>query len=183
MEQGIAQNQNGGYYQRGKSYGIETKLRVAATYLDGAEQSPHARPNISQIARDCNVGWHFVEKIEGELLMEERGILTYDEIDAFVLYRLYKKLPTRSLKSYVNWLFYYTGTIVSASTVSRFFNYGFFIRGGFCQPNLVPYDTFCPANIEKAKDYLRALAKIDPRQIRYGDAKSLKGKSIFYIQV
>ena len=200
IEHGINKNQNGGYYQRGTSYGIETKLRVAATYLDAQEESISAgkgpRPSINQVAKECQVGWHFVEKIEGELLMEGRviaprdiyrnrqlpigpGVYTLDTIDSFVLYRLYKKQPTRSLKSYVNWLFYYTGTIVSASTVSRFFNHGFPIRGGFCQPNLVPYDKFRPANIEKAKEYLRMLAKIDPRRIRYGDEKSLKGKSIY----
>ena len=66
------------------------------------------------------------------------GLISMDLTDWFVLYRLYEKEPTRSLKSYVNWLFYYTGTIVSESTVSRFFNHGFPIRDGFCKPNLVP---------------------------------------------
>ncbi len=28
-------------------------------------------------------------------------------------------------------------------------------------PNLVPYDKFCPRNIEKAVEYIRALARID----------------------
>ena len=37
IEHGIALNKNGGYYKRGKSYGIEKKLLVAATYLDAKE--------------------------------------------------------------------------------------------------------------------------------------------------
>jgi len=52
---------------------------------------------------------------------------------------------------------------LSESTVSRFFNHGFPIRGGFCKPNLVPYDKIWPVNIKKAKKYIKTLAKIDPR--------------------
>ena len=102
-----------------------------------------------------------------------------DEINGFVLYSLYQKQPTRSLASYVNWLFYYTGTIVSRSTVSRYFRHGFPVRGGLCKPNLIPYDKFRPKNIEKAKEYIRILARLDPRRIKYADEKSLKGRAIF----
>ena len=152
-ERGVCTNQNGGYYQRGKSYSLDKKMFVAATLLDEKEKAvasglgPYV--NISHISRLCRVGWHFVKKIEGELLnvghvvspeevIQERnqlsgpGSKTLDEIDSFVLYSLYQKQPTRSLASYVNWLYYYTGTIVSKSTVSRFFRHGFLIRGGLC---------------------------------------------------
>ena len=66
-----------------------------------------------------------------------------------MLYQLYRKHPTRSLKSYVRELYYYTGTIISQSTVSRFFNHGFAIKGCLCKANFVPFDKFRPANIEK----------------------------------
>ncbi len=69
----------------------------------------------------------------------------------FVLYILHWQERTRSLKSYVYWLFYCTGTIVSeSSTVSRWFNHAFPVRDRLCVPNLVPYDKFRPGNIEKA---------------------------------
>jgi hypothetical protein len=45
-------------------------------------------------------------------------------------------------------------------------------------PNLVPYDKFRPRNIEKAVEYIRALARIDPGRLKYADKKSLKGKDI-----
>ena len=68
----IAVNQNGGFYQRGKSYSMEIKLRVAATYLDAKEKSIDAglgpRPVISRVASECGVGWHIVDKVEGELM-------------------------------------------------------------------------------------------------------------------
>ncbi len=46
-------------------------------------------------------------------------------------------------------------------------------------PNLVPYDKFRPGNMEKAWEYLDHIARISPERLKYGDEKSLKGKSIF----
>ena len=74
----IAVNQNGEFYQRGQSYSMEIKLRVAATYLDAKEKSIDAgfgpRPVISRVASECGVGWHFVEKVKGGLLTEDHII-------------------------------------------------------------------------------------------------------------
>jgi hypothetical protein len=99
--------------------------------------------------------------------------------DFYVLYILYRQQPTLSLKSYVYWLLCCTGTIVSESTVSRWFHHAFPIRGRLCVPNLVPYDKFRPGNMEKAWDYLDHIARISPERLKYGDEKSLKGKEIF----
>ena len=89
-----------------------------------------------------------------------------------MLYQLYRKHPTRSLKSYVRELYYYTGTIISQSTVSR-------IKGCLCKANFVPFDKFRPANIEKAVQYLRYLVQFDPRRVKYADEKSIKGRYIY----
>ena len=196
-QKGVSVNDVGGYYRRGKSHELNTKLRVAATYIDHQDRAGGARPNIDHVRKECKVSWAFVKKIETELAEEGHVIAPEDiykrrslrtpggpgsislcDVDAFVLYRLYRKMPTRSLQSYVNWLFYYTGTIVSKSTVSRFFNHGFETAGRLCKQNLVPWDKFRPANIAKAREYVKWIAKIDPRRLKYGDEKSLKGKSI-----
>ena len=175
---------------------METKLRVAALYIDARDKCDGARPSINAIAKESGVGWHYVEKVETELLdtgevalpkdiyrtrayPDSPGARTLDAIDSFVLYALYQKDQQRSLDSYVNHLFYYTGTVVSASVVSRFFLHAFPIKGGLCKPNLVPYDKFRPANIQKAKEYVRILAQLDPTRVKYCDEKSLKGKSIY----
>ena len=196
VQHGISVNLNGGYYQVGKSYLIDRKLRVAAAYLDAQENVDGPRPSIAQVGRECGVGWHYVEKVEEEILCLGEVVppddidcdrarpvgpssISMDEDDSFVLYGLYQKDPQRSLKSYVNNLFMYTGTIVSTSTVSRWFIHGFPIRGGLCKPNFVPYDKFRPKNIEKAKEYLHTMSRLDPRRIKYCDEKSLKGRSIF----
>jgi hypothetical protein len=45
-------------------------------------------------------------------------------------------------------------------------------------PDLVPYDKFRPHNVEKAVEYIKALARINPSRLKYADEKSLKGKDI-----
>jgi hypothetical protein len=193
---GVLMNINGGFYQHGKSYGMDTKLRVATKYLEHNARLGGSRPNLTEVAAECHVGRDFVIKIERELT-EKGRILAPDEIvmgrdhpigpgsktmsgeDFYVLYILYRQEPTRSLKSYVFWLNYYTGTIVSERTVSRWFNDAFPIRGGLRVPNLVPYDKFRPRNIEKAWEYLDHISRISPERLKYGDEKSLKGKAIF----
>jgi hypothetical protein len=112
----IMVNNNGGYYQCGKSYGLEVKLFVAAKYLDHKERLGGLRPVVTKVAAECHVGWDFVVKIEREL-MENEHILAPEEIylacnnpigpgsrimsneDFFLLYNLYRQQPTRSLKS------------------------------------------------------------------------------------
>ena len=168
---GCEVNEHGRYYQRGKCYDIETKLSVASTLLDYMETKgdPLARGIIAAVGRECSVSWHYVKKVRDEIMAEGRvlppeevyerrservpsgpGSRTLDNDDCFVLYQLYRKDPSRSLRSYVNWLYYYTGAVVSKSTVSRWFNHGFDIKGGFRRADIVPRDKFKEANIEKA---------------------------------
>ena len=112
---GFLVNSNDGFYQRGKSYGMETKLFVAAKYLDHKERLGGLRPVLTKVAAECHVGWDFVAKIERELEENDR-VLTPEEIylardnpigpgsmsmsreDFFVLYMLYRQQPTRSLR-------------------------------------------------------------------------------------
>ena len=104
------------------------------------------------------------------------GSIVLDQADCFALYCLFRRKPTRSLQSYVHELYRHRGTRVLKSVVSRFFNHAFEIRGRLCVPNLVPYNRFRPRNIEKAVEYVKALARIDPSRFKYADEKSLKGK-------
>jgi hypothetical protein len=148
----ILTNNNCRFYQRGKSYGLEVELLVAAKYLNHKERLGVLRSVVTQVAAECHFGKDFVFKIECELMENDR-VLTLDEIYIAhdiaigpgsktmaeeVLYQLYWQEPTRSMKSYIYWLFCCTGTIMSKRTVSRWFNHAFPIRGRFCVPNLVP---------------------------------------------
>ncbi len=175
---------------------METKLFVAAKYLNHKERFGGLRPVLTKVAAECRVGRDFLSKIEQELIENDR-VLAPEEIygaqdnpigpgstimsgeDFYVLYLLYRQQPTWSLKSYVYWLFCCTGTIVSKSTVLQWFSNTFPIRGRLCVPNLVPYNKFRPRNIEKVWEYLDHIARISPERLKYGDEKLLKGKAIF----
>ncbi len=172
------------------------KLFVATKYLEHNERLGGLRPVLTVVAAECRVGRDFVAKTERELI-ENNRVLVPEEIflgwdnpispglksmsgeDFYVLYILYRQEPTRSLKSYVYWPYYYMGTIVLANTVLRWFDKAFPIRGRLRVPNLVPYDKFRPRNLEKAWEYLNHIARISPEQLKYGNKKSLKGKAIF----
>jgi hypothetical protein len=65
---GALMNNNGGFYQRGKSYGLEVKLLVAAKYLDHKERLGGLRPLVTQVVAECCVGKDFVCKIEREIM-------------------------------------------------------------------------------------------------------------------
>jgi hypothetical protein len=163
---------------------LDITLFVAAKYLDHKERLEGSRPVVTLVAAECRVTKKFVCKIERELMENERVLApkrskSMSEEDFFVIYILYPQEPTWSLRSYVYWLFCCTGTILSESTVSRWFNHAFPVRGRLCVPNLVPYDKFRPGNIKKAWEYLEHISKISPVRLKYGNKKSLKGKAIF----
>jgi hypothetical protein len=66
---------------------METKLFVAAKYLDHKEMGGGLRPNLSRIAAKCRVGWDFVAKIELELVENDR-VLTPKEFTWLGIIRL-----------------------------------------------------------------------------------------------
>jgi hypothetical protein len=75
MTHGVLVNMNGGYHQKGKSYGMDVKLFVAAKYLDHKERLNRMQSSMSKVTLECRVSKKFVVKIENEL-MENSRILT-----------------------------------------------------------------------------------------------------------
>ena len=130
-------NKNNGIYVSGQAYGFAKKLEIAAAYKEAEYLAPS--PSINAIAKKCHVSWYFVDKIRSGLIVHGRvlrpseiseckkiprgaGSKTLNEFDCFILLQLHMEEPIRSLSNYVQWLFEYTGTVVSKSTVSRFFS-------------------------------------------------------------
>ena len=107
------------------------------------------------------------------------GAKKLDEFDRFVLLQLMLEEPSRSLSNYVHFLHEYTGTVVSESTVSRFFLKAFSHRGRFVKPNLVPYDKFRPENESRAYEFLYLLSHFSPWRVKFGDEKLLKGQEVY----
>jgi hypothetical protein len=84
MSHGVLVNKNGGYYQQGKSYGVDVKLFVAAKYLEHKERLNGMQPSMSKVALECCVSKKFVVKIEHEL-MENKNLL-WEEHSVLVLF-------------------------------------------------------------------------------------------------
>ena len=69
----IKLNANGGLYEHGKSYEYYTKkIQVAIMYKMKSDELGGGHPSINKIARRSQVGWHFVEKFEKEIIEHER---------------------------------------------------------------------------------------------------------------
>ena len=183
-------------YQSGVALQAGPKVSIGIEYLKAQAEVDGARPNISHLAERCQVSRSTIRKVETELLTFGRirdpieirenrdapvgpGVLSLDELDIFVIMMLYHAEPSRTLEGYVQGLYQCTGTIVSKSTISRFFNHGFDIKGSLCTPNMVPYDKFRPENLERAVEYLLTVSMFDRSCIKFGDEKHLKGAELF----
>jgi hypothetical protein len=195
-QHGLAVNQRNRSYRNGAALTYEQKVSIATKYLRAKQAALGTRPNITQLANECDVSRSTISKVEGELLSFGRvldpkdiranrniplgpGSLSLRDIDVFVILSLYHEEPSRTQRSYVIGLFMATGRLVDGSTISRFFNHGFDIKGSLCKPNLIPYDKLRPANLERALDYLMTISMHDRTRIKFGDEKHLKGAELY----
>lgn len=200
----LLRNKHGGLFIRGATYDLLTKLRVAdAIYLArrGGEKLV-----VSRVSVECGVTDRFVRKIRDELDLYGRvlsvketrkiqqqarsdsgavgvGAHTIDAYAKYILYALYTDEPYRSLRSYQDWLNYFTGIRPSKSTISRFLKSGFVHPANFVKPNMVPYDKFRPDNIAKAYEYIELVLDLDPERLVFADEKLLKGQELFNREV
>ena len=86
--------------------------------------------------------------------------------------------PSQGLHTYALWLEHFTGTQVSDSLLSLFFNNAFPTRGGLYHQKLSHFNKFHPENSIRVIEYIQILAKINSHCIKFGDEKSLKGREI-----
>ena len=119
-----------------------------------------------------------------QLADRPRGSSAYTlaDFDSFILYRLYVEQPYRLLKSYKEWLLYFTETEVSKSTIAAFFNKGFPYKGTLVRPNLVPYDKYTLCNEIRAYELIHFGSSLVMRRVsraksfgvrKYGGIRSL----------
>lgn len=186
----------GRFYTNGAAYSMDLKLEVANTYQQLASQSTSGRPSLSRVADIHRVDPGFVKKIESELWRHGRvlspqeiradqgrpvgpGSISLTQFEQYVVIRLYYEEPTRTLRSYVEKLWYLTGTKVSLDTIRNLLLHGFPHKGSLVKPNLVPYDKFKPENQVRAFEYLKAVYDLHPDKVVFGDEKHLKSEELF----
>ena len=176
------------------------KMTIAFEYLQtkAGNDDGNEEPDITALSGKCKVSRRTILKVRDELRDYGR-VLSPEEIrsransdtpsgpgsramtpvDEAVLFALYLLEPSRSLKSYKIFLYNLRGIIVDESTISRWFNHSFPIKGSLRKANLIPYDKLRPGNIEGAVDYVRTIAMLDRSKIKFGDEKHLKGAELY----
>ena len=60
-----------------------------------------------------------------------------------------------------------------------FHNDKFPFKAKLRQPNLIPRDKFKPENIKRYFEFVERIAAIDPRRLKFGDEKHLKGSEVY----
>ena len=156
-------NQHDRVYQHRQAWPSEEKVALAIGYLKAQDAANGARPNISLLSKTGTVARSTITKIERELKPQGQrrapteirqssdspsgpGALVLDDLAIFVLLMRYQEEPRRTWEGCTIGLSGDTGTLVSTSTISRFFHYGVEIKVSLCKPKLIPYDKFRPEN-------------------------------------
>ena len=176
----------------------QKKRLCEALFWDLKALSGGLDPSQRALARHAKVSAKFAKKIIREIkrngaivpitdIKEERwekknkgvGCFCLSGVDINILLQLRDEDSTRSNASYVNRLLLSTGTTVSESFISTFFQRIGPYRGNFRKLPTVPIDKYRPSNIITYQDYLNYISVIPPHLIHFGDEKSLKGTEVF----
>lgn len=191
---GLHTNRYGGHYEQGKSYSADKKLEVA-TVIARLSSEFGVDPTNSAVSREAKVGPAFVRKVKEELKENQRvlhpdeisqarlkgvGVLAVTEVDEEYLLFLRFTDNTRSNQSYVEELFFHTGTLVSESFISDWFANRFDHSGKFKVGCLVPLDKYKEENIARYFEYCQFIQAInDPSRLKFGDEKHLDGADLY----
>ena len=184
-------NEHGGFYKKGCTYDIVKKKEVAEIYEH--LKTPNSAPSARTVASEAKVSITFASKVikeveAGELIDPSQivspkskgvGSRLFTETDELVLLQLRQENPTRTLSSYRRGLYQCTGTSASESTICKWFLYRFLIKGGMRASNQVPIDKYTDENMARTAEYVKIIQQMDPRRVKFGDEKHLKGSEIF----
>lgn len=192
-------NNKGGFYIHGKKLGAKSDIEAYTAYMKIMREK--GKCSIRDLGKAINRGHNYSSKIINQLkkngvlncMLEENqnesrkkpkqrttyGSKTFDDIDIQVLLDLRREQPNRTLYSYRQNLIDRTGTVASVSLISKFFLHNFKHSGKLVKSSHVPIDKYKPDNILRALEYKETIQKMDPRRIKFGDEKHLKGSEIF----
>ena len=71
-------NGHSGVYNRGQVYDRRQKVMVAVAYSKSKKANGGSRPNITDIAKEHKVGWHYVVKVENKLDIHGRLLRAHE---------------------------------------------------------------------------------------------------------
>jgi transposase len=193
-------NQNGGFYECGRHYGLAKKREVALAFFQLREENPPCDPSVQRVAERAKVGWHYADSVIKEL--RDNGESLANLIDPAIIhhqkttndgeYRCFlspeEEMFLLSMRaedgrrpniSYIHQLFLSYGRVVSSSFISLWFHKRFGHSGRFKKPNLVPLDKFKNENIIKYHDYIDKMERLpDKTKFHFLDEKHLVNKDV-----
>lgn len=150
--------------------------------------------NITKLAELYSVSRGFIRKVINEIHVHGKvlhpnsieqardrgaGAIALDRHDSIILLNLYYREPARSLRSYVEGLFLYTGKLVGVSTISDFWLRAFPISASLRETNTIPENKFSEYNLFRAHEYLNIIGNVRPEIVKFGDEKLLKGVELY----
>ena len=190
---GYRRNEYDSLYLTGIPYDFAKKINVAEEYLRQSTAAGGLRPCISAVSRAAKVSRCFVRRIEREI--NEKAAVTptvvgrksggpggysLDALDYYLILRLYRELPTRTLASYVEELQLQHGVSVCVNTMKDVLLKSFAYRSNLHACNVVPLDKFRPTNLVKAFNFRNDLIKFHPRRVKCIDEKLIKGEELYH---
>ena len=154
MSHYVKRSKKGRYYTSGKRYSVETYASIFKTVIEYKEMTGEY-PRPSHLSEMVSVSFKVAKKAlmfvsgESKSLYKPRGhgfsgkgSMKLSMIDQFFLLGLYNDDPSRPLYSYVTELYKFSGTNVSTSTISKWFNYSFNFKGSCRKPLFFLFKSF-----------------------------------------
>ena len=188
---GLSLNENGGVYKNGSPASYAAKAAIAIEYEK--LKTTHSSVSSRKLAAAARCSQGLARKIMLEV--DSGGIIdpatkkknyargigarTFTLEDEHILLALRAADPSCNLGRYQRGLFQRTGTLASKSLISSCFLHAHHYKGSLRKGSFVPKDKFKPENHLRLLEYLAEIRLFDPRMIKFGDEKHLKGAEIF----
>ena len=191
IKSGYSCNEHGGFYLHGKTKSLEEKAEVARVYVRLKSEDP--KTSIRDVAKKALVSYCFARKVVNEVnngqLVDPKekaahrrakgaGSRTLSLVDECALLELRAQNNQRPLIDYKHRLEEITGTIVSTSTICKWFLYSNMFKGGCRVLNKVPIDKWKPENVERAQAFIQLIYQLDPFRLKFCDEAHIKGQHL-----
>ena len=191
MSEYVRRSGKGRYYTVGKKYSAETDasiFKVAVEY----KNTVGVYPLPSHLSKMTSVSFKVAKKalryVSGESTVLHKpsghghsgiGSMKLTMTDQFYLLGLYHQDPSAPLCAYVNKLYAFSGTKVSASTISNWFLSSFKYKATCRKPSIFPQQKFSENNIRKLKFYVNLVSYFDHSRFVFTDEKPMRGVDIY----
>lgn len=184
-------NDNGGYYEEGKSFSIDKWCSIIEVYKK--ELHEKGRCTQRKLADLCKISKFSAQKaiefaLDDSITIKKRGhgrsgpgsLKGFDEEHHRFLYRLYRENRRRPIETYIEELKNVYGINVSPGFITYWFHHCGDYKGKMRKPSKFPFSKKSDRVIGLLKDYIKTIYGIDDhRRLVFADEKPLKEIDIY----